>query len=481
MSTLDSIAKSFVWRFMERFGAQVITIIVFVLLGRILEPEVFGLLSLITAFTAILDVFVDGGIPTALVQKEGADEIDYSSVFYFNILFSLLLYALLFIVAPYVAAYYSNDGLTLIIRVVGISLIVSGFKTVQIAYISKNFLFSKLFTANIISSLLSGVAAVILALWGYGVWALVAQSIVSQSCSMIVLWIIVPWRPRWLFSIRRLGTLINYSWKVLATNLLSTGYDKLSQLIIGKKYSPEDLAFYIQGQYIPYSLISSINVSLDSVLLPGFSKEQSNKESIKELSRLSIRVCSFIIVPMMIGAAAVSDGLIVLLLKEKWLPASPYFRIACFSFAFYPVASVNSNIMKALGRSDMLLKVETIKKVLGVGAIVLSMSYGVKAIAYALLAANLLGVTISMWAGNKMVGYRLKSQFQDVLPSLLISAVMGVSVMLASSLGISSNILVVIQILFGIILYCLLSYICNRRDLNLLIEIVKKLVNYTKG
>ena len=354
-----------IWRFMERCGAQGVNFVVSIILARLLAPELYGTIALITVFTAILEIFVDSGMGNALIQKKDADDVDFSSVFYFNMLMCVVLYGVMFISAPYIAKFYKDSELTPIVRVMSLVLIISGLKNVQQAYVSRTMQFKRFFFATLGGTIVAAVVGIWMAYEGYGVWALVAQNLVNKVIDTTVLWFTVKWRPKLLFSIKRLKGLVSYGWKLLASSLLDTVYNNLRQLIIGKLYSSSDLAFYNRGKQFPNFVITNINTSIDSVLFPAMSSQQDDTERVRSMTRRSIKISSYIMWPLMMGLAFTATSIVSLVLTDKWLPCVPFLRIFCFVYVFFPIHTANLNAIKAMGRSDLFLKLEVIKKVIG--------------------------------------------------------------------------------------------------------------------
>ena len=362
-----------IWRFMERCGAQGVNFVVSIILARLLAPELYGTIALITVFTAILEIFVDSGMGNALIQKKDADDVDFSSVFYFNMLMCVVLYGVMFISAPYIAKFYKDSELTPIVRVMSLVLIISGLKNVQQAYVSRTMQFKRFFFATLGGTIVAAVVGIWMAYEGYGVWALVAQNLVNKVIDTTVLWFTVKWRPKLLFSIKRLKGLVSYGWKLLASSLLDTVYNNLRQLIIGKLYSSSDLAFYNRGKQFPNFVITNINTSIDSVLFPAMSSQQDDTERVRSMTRRSIKISSYIMWPLMMGLAFTATSIVSLVLTDKWLPCVPFLRIFCFVYVFFPIHTANLNAIKAMGRSDLFLKLEVIKKVIGLIVLVLSL------------------------------------------------------------------------------------------------------------
>ncbi len=418
------VASNLIWRFLERFGAQIVAFIVSIILARLLDPVVYGTIALVTVFTTILQVFVDSGFGMALVQKKDSDEIDFSTVFYFNVGICLFLYLIMFILAPFIARFYNNDQLSLIIRILSLILVISGFKSIQSVYVAKHLIFKKFFFATLVGTVVSAGVGIYMAYKGYGVWALITQNLLNQGIDTIILWITVGWRPKKVFSFKRLKTLFSFGWKLLVSALLDVGYNQLRALIVGKKYSAEDLAYYNRGEQIPNLAISNINTSIDSVLLPSMSIAQNDKQRVKRMLKRSISVSSFILLPIMAGIAVTADSLVAILLTEKWNPAIPYLQMFCIIYAFYPIHTANLNAMKAMGRSDYFLKLEIIKKIIGLGLLLGAMWISVQAIVISLLIANVISLLINTYPNKKLLGYGIFEQIKDLLPALILSGVM---------------------------------------------------------
>ena len=323
------VISNFIWRFAERCGAQLVSFVVSIVLARLLEPSVYGTVALVTVFTTILQVFIDSGLGTALIQKKNADDLDYSSVFYFNFVVCIILYLGMFIAAPYIAKFYGNMSLIPVIRVISLTLIISGVKNIQQAYVSSNMLFKRFFFSTIGGTIVSAFIGIFMAYIGMGVWALVAQQLSNAMIDTMILWITVKWRPKAVFSWERLKSLLAYGWKLLVAVLLDTVYNNLRNLVIGKMYSSADLAFYNQGDKFPKIIVTNINTSIDSVLLPTLSSEQDNKARVKEMTRRAIKTSTYIMAPLMMGLAFCAKTVVELVLTQKWLPCVPFLQIFC--------------------------------------------------------------------------------------------------------------------------------------------------------
>lgn len=479
MSQRSNIYINFLWRLMERIGAQGVSLLVSIVLARLLDPSAFGVVAMITVVTSFLQVFLDGGFSIALIQKKDADDLDFSSVFYFNVVFSLFLYAVLYFISPMVASFYQQPSLTQLLRALGLTLIVFAFKSVQQAYVSRHMMFKKFFFSTLGGTIGAAFIGIGLAYAGYGAWALVIQNIVNMLVDTIVLWIVVKWRPRLAFSWKRLKTLLSFGWKILVADLLEVGYRELRQLVIGKMYSSGDLAYYNRGRQFPDLIITNVNTSLDSILLPSLSNAQSNTDAVREMMRRSIKTATYIMSPFLIGLFVCAEPLVDLLLTEKWLPCVPYLRIFCVTSIFYPINTSNISAYKALGRSDITLILGIIKKVLGIAVLIVVMRYGPLIIAYSLLFTSLCGQIINSFPSKKLMNYSYGSQLKDLIPNLGLSLLMGGIVYLVTFIGLNNLMTLLIQIPLGVGLYILFSKLFHVDSYLYILETFKEII-YTK-
>lgn len=464
------------WKFLERCGSQGISIVVSIILARMIEPSAFGIMSLIYVFTSLLTVFVDSGMGVALIQKKDADDTDFSSVFFFNMGIGVLFYLLMFFVSPFIASFYDKPELVNILRVESLILIIAGLRNVQQAYVSKKMIFKKFFYATISGVLFSAIIAILMAYKGLGVWALVAQSILNITVSTMVLWIVVDWRPKLLFSIYKLRRLVNFGWKLLVTGLIESLYNDLRILVIGKMYKTSDLAYYNMGAQIPYGIVNNINTTIDSVFLPTVAAEQDNLENIKRMARRSIVTSTYIMAPLMLCMASVADNFVNIVLTEKWTGCIPFMRIFCVIFLFYPINTSNLNVIKALGRSDIILKLEIFKKTLGIVSILITMWVSPLAMAYGMLCCSIINQFVNAWPNRRLLGYSYLEQIRDILPNLILAIAVSSILWVLSFLDVSRAILFVLQIVTGIVLYPTLSYLFKVESFKYVTGILKMYV-----
>ena len=469
--------SNLIWRFFERGGSQLVSFVVSVILARILDPASYGTVSKVLVITSIMLVFVDSGMANALIQKKDPDDLDFSSVFFFNICFCMILYMALFFAAPWISVVYKEPGLTPIVRVLGLTLVVSGLKNVQQAYVSKTLQFRRFFFATLGGTLFSAVLGITMAKRGYGVWALVAQQLSNVTVNTVILWFTVGWKPKRMFSWRRLGGLLSYGWKLLAASLIDQVYIKIYPLIIGIRYSSEDIAFYEKGMNWPNLIVENINNSMDSVLLPVLSAEQDHRERVREMTRRAIKTGTYVIMPLMAGLAACATPIVRLLMTEKWLPSVPYLQIFCIIYAFYPLHTANLNAIKAVGRSDTFLVLEIVKRGLELIILLITMHYGVFPMVLGLLVSELASQGINAWPNRKLLDYPYPAQFRDMLPSILLSLVMAACVYPVILLGLPDWLTLLIQIPLGAAIYVLGSKLLKLDSFEYLLSTVRRLIS----
>lgn len=476
----ESVLGNFVWRLLERFGAQGVTLIVSFVLARLLDPSIYGIVALITVITTFLQIFIDGGLGNSLIQKKDADDLDFSSVFYVNLVLGIALYVALFFLAPLISSFYNVGDLTALIRVVGLILIISSLKNVQQAYVSRHMMFKKFFFSTLAGTILAAVTGILLAIYGFGVWALVIQMLVNTFVDTLILWFTVGWKPKWMFSFKRVKGLLNFGWKLLLARLLSESFIQVKQLMVGKRYSKEDLAFYNQGEKIPSLIVTNINTSLDSVLFPTLSNEQDSKDNLRFITKKAITLCTFVLTPLMILLFICAEDLVRLVLTEKWLPCVPYLRIFCVVYMFYPIHTANLNAINALGKSSTYLILEIIKVSLGMLAIIIAMNFGPLYIAIAYMLTSIVAVFINSIPNSKYIKYGPLNQLMDAFPNYIMSFIVGLVVYKTATFLSNSIISLIYQIIVFIVLYVFLAYITKNSNFKYTFELLKSFLNKSK-
>ncbi len=476
MDRKAKVVSNLIWRFFERCGAQLVSFVVTIVLGRILDVAQYGIISKVLVITTILMVFVDSGMANGVIQKKDPDDLDFSSVFFFNLCFCLLLYTLLFFAAPLIARMYRDPALVPLVRVLGLTVVVGGIKNVQQAYVSKTLQFKRFFFATLGGTLFSGALGIAMAKMGYGVWALVAQQLSNVTVNTAILWFTVGWRPKRMFSFRRLGGLLRYGWKLLGAQLLDTIYLKLYPLVIGIRYTDTDLAFYDRGNHLPNLVVENINYSIDSVLLPVLSDQQDDAAQVREMTSRAIKTSTYVMMPLMAGLAVCAEPLIRLLLTEKWLPCVPYLQIFCVIYAFYPLHTANLNAIKAMGRSDVFLWLEIIKKALETAVLLLTMRFGVFAMAMGQLFSSLLAQLINAWPNKRLLDYPYLRQLKDMGPSILLSLFMAACVWPLNLLPTGDLVKLLLQIPLGVAVYVLGSFLLKLDSFDFVLSVAGALL-----
>lgn len=483
MSLKSSVITSLIWKFLERIGTQGVQFVVAIVLARLLSPADFGLIALVTVFVTIANVFVQSGLNTALIQKKNADNLDFSTVFYSCVALAVVLYTGLFFGAPVIAKFYNNQTeLIPVIRVLGLMLPLGALNSIQEAYVARNMMFKKLFYRSIGAIIPAGILGVVCAYLGFGIWSLVAQQLSNAFLICVIMWFTVKWRPSLSFSFERWKGLFSFGWKLLCSALLDTFYRNIRDLVIGKLFTPADLGFYNRGDQFPKIIIANINSSIQSVLLPSLSTVQDDRVRLKSLARRSIKTSSFLILPMMTGLAAIAKPLTLVVLGEKWLPAVPFIQICCFSYAFWPIHTTNLSAINAVGRSDVFLKLEIIKKCYGLAVLALAIWLFRSPVGIAMSAAITapLGSFVNAYPNKKLLNYGFIEQMKDFVPSFLLSLAMGSSIyfggnFLTENLNLTPVLLLVMSVIVGLLLYLGLAKAFRFECLDYLIKTMKDL------
>lgn len=480
----DSLKKKTIsglfWAFAERVGAQLVNFVVSIVLARMLMPEQYGVIGIVLVFVNLCNVFVDSGFGRALVQKKDADDLDFSSAFYFGLGFSAVLYALLYALAPWIARVYDMPILSPVIRVMGLRLIVAAYNSVQKAKVSREMQFKRFFFSTIGGTLISAVFGIVLAWMGFGVWALVAQELTNVAFDTVILSLTIRWHPKWMFSLERAMALFRYGWKVLVASLVDTLYADFRSLYIGKLYTADDLAFYTRGKQFPYLLSDNVNASISSVLFPAMSSCKDDVEEVKGMTRRAMKTSAYIISPMMFGLAAVAKPLVLLLLTEKWLPCVPFLQILCINCALTPLQSANIQSIYALGRSDIVLRLNVIKKTFGFAMVIVFARISVLAMAWAGVATGLFSLMVNSWPNKKLMGYGIWEQLRDVVPCWLLSGTMALLVQLVSLLGLPLVAELALMVIVGAGSYVALSALFRVESFGYLLKMLRPILNKLK-
>ena len=454
----EKVLSGLIWTFGERILAQGVSFVLSIILARILMPSEYGIIAMVMVFINIANVFTSTGFGESLVQKKNADELDFSTVFYCTFGMSVVIYVILFTCAPYIAKFYHTKEIVLVLRILSLKIIMSSIATVQHAYVQKQMMFKKFFFSTLGGTIISGVLGIMLAYAGAGVWALVVQYLINTIIDIIVLFITVPWHPKFLFSLKRAKSLMNFGWKLVLANLINAVYNELRSLIIGRSYSSAALAYYNKGNQIPALVITNIDTAIGTVVFPAMS-ETEEKERLKAIGRRAMKTTSYIILPIMTGLIIVSRPLILLLLTEKWENSIIFMQILCLYWMTQPIQTTNWQIIKAVGRSDLCLKLEFLKKSIGIIMILVSMQFGAIAIAISAAIFGFISMVINILPNKKLINYSIKEQLLDIMPSFFASLAMGIIVYIISFIKMPTVVLFIIQVILGICTYLTISYI----------------------
>lgn len=472
-SEKSKVLKGFFWKFAERISSQGVSFILSVILARLLLPEEYGIIAMLQIFIVIANVFITSGFASSLIQKKDADNIDFSTMLWCSMSMSIFLYLVIFILAPYIASFYKLPQLTSVLRVYAISLILSGYNSIQNAWISRNMIFKKNFFSSLSGTIGAGILGIIMAYNGFGVWSLVTQSLSNIFINMIVLKSIIPWRPSFVFSKDSAKRLSNYGFRILLTNLLSTICNEIRQLLIGKFYSPADLAFYNRGKQIPHLFNTNIDNTINSVLFPALSNHSDNPEEVKKLTRKTIKTSSYILFFFMGLIFVIAEPLTELLLTEKWLPSVPYMKLMCISGMISSVSTANLQAIKAIGRSDVTLKLEFYKKPVFILMLIISVNISVYAVACTMPLYSLYAAYVNMNPNKKLLNYNILEQLNDYKPAFLLLIAMLLITYPVSFLQINKYILCLLQILTCVSSYLVLSLIFKVSSLNYIYTTIK--------
>lgn len=462
----NKVVKGLLWTYAERMLAQFISLAVTVVLARMLSPSVYGMISIVTIFINFADTFAVNGLGNSLIQKKDADELDFSSVFFFNLVFSSFIYLLLFLSAGPISVFYDITELELVLKVMAVRIPIAAVNSVQQAYVSKKMEFRKFFFSSLGGTVFSAFAGISMAYLGFGVWALAAQYLSNAVIDTCVLWFASGWRPSFQYSNTRMKSLFSYGWKVLAGSLLISIYGDIQNLVIGKKFSSKDLAFSEKGRQFPALIAANINTSISKVLFPAVSASQNKTKEVKAMTRRAVSAGTYLLAPVLSGLAAAAENIVRIVLTDKWIPCVPYLRIMCMIFLLQPIQTAGIQAMKALGESGLYLKLEIIKKIAGTVVLLCSVFLfdSVLAIIWGSLISEMISAAVNFPANKRLINYTYIEQFEDIIQTVLISIVMVLAVRMADDIFISPGLSLAAQAVTGVAVYIGLSAILKNKD-----------------
>lgn len=440
------------WKLTEKAGTQIIQFAISVVLARLITPEEYGIVGLLAIFIALSDVVIQQGLSTALVQKGDAESVDFSSVFWANVAVSCVLYILLFLSAPMIAAFYHEPSLTLILRVLSVGVVIGSLGGVHYTILVKRLEFRKSFFSGLSNSLVYGIVGIALAMKGAGVWALVIGNICGRAAGTVVYWLTVRWCPKREFSLQRLRVLFRFGSRLLVTNMINTLMNNIHSVIIGRYFTKSEMGYYQRGQQIPQTLLLAIDGSISEVLYPTFSLIKDDKHTVKAAVRRALKTSMFLILPVLAGLFSVAESLTLFLFTEKWAAAVPFMQLSCIVCAFWPL-SVREHAINALGFSGATMKNSLATKGITLVLIFLCVRAGIYAVLISTIAASVISLLISSHYTKKYYDYSLWELCADIGPMLLLSVVMGAAVLALNGLALVPVVKLLIQIPLGVAIY----------------------------
>ncbi len=464
----NTTVKGVGWSFADSILSQGIVFLVGIVLARLLSPEEYGLLGILMIFILISESIVNSGLSSALIRKQDATEQDYSTVFITNLLLSVVMYAVLFLCAPFISNFFDKPQLTLLLRVMGVIVIINAISLVPLTKLTKLVNFKSITFCSIASAIIAGIVGISMACMGYGVWSLVGQHLTRQLVYTIALWIANKWHPSWQFSVSSFKELWGFGWKLLASGLINTIWNEIYKVVIGKCYTPATLGQYTQAHF--YADIFSRNMSnvIQRVSYPVLSQMQDEKERLKQAYRQVIKVTMLVTFVFMFGLAGCAKQFIFVLIGEQWLPCVGYLQILCFSMALYPLHAINLNMLQVQGRSDLFLKLEIIKKCIAVIPILLGIFIDIYWMLIGSVVVGWFAYYLNAFYSGPYLNYSVWAQIKDITPSLLLALGMGLIVFCVGYLPLSPYLLLFIQILIGAII---VFTVCEITKLNEYLQI----------
>ena len=444
--------KGTVWSSLDAFLGQGITFLVGLVLARLLSPEEYGLIAIITIFISVFNSIVDSGFSNALIRKQDATEADFNTVFYTNLFISVMLSSALFFGAPLIADFFARPQLTPLTKAMSSVVVINAFSIVQNIRLTKNIDFKTKTKVSLIASIVSGVVGIAMAFGGFGVWSLVAQQISRQLLNSVFLWVFNKWLPRLIFSWKSFKEMFDFGWKLLVSGLINTIWTEIYQVVIGKFYQPQTLGQYTRAQQFSSIFSSNLTSIIQRVSYPVLSQLQDDKERLKSGYKRIIKITMLVSFVLMLGLAAIAKPMILVLIGDKWLPAVPFLQILCFNMMLYPLHSINLNMLQVQGRSDLFLKLEIVKKFIGVGPLCLGIFVDIYYMLIGSVFVGFFSYYLNARYSGPFLNYSIKEQVKDIIPSFLVALFMALPVYAISYLPFNPFILLPIQLLAGLLI-----------------------------
>lgn len=474
-----TVYTSLAWNFLERLCVECIQLVISIILARILLPEDYGVLALITIFISISTVLVETGLSSSIINKKDVTQRQINFIFSISLIASIILYVIIFFCAPIIATFYdAYDPVLLVklLRVYSLVLPVGAITSVQIAVVHKNMQFKKMFLVNFIAVIISGAIGVFLALNGYGAWALIAQQMTSKIILLISLTVILKWVPRLGKPDQDSWEMIKYGSNILGLGLFNVVYNQFSSITVGKIYTPNSLAFYNKAQTFPSMIATNTDYSMQKVMFSAYSKEKENIGRIKEMMRNTISIISFILFPLLLGMLATTENIVYCLLSEKWMPCVPYMQLFCLFYLLQPLKTTGAQALNGIGQSKLSLRVGIVSKIIGIILILSTVWFGLVYLLIGLILSEIIASVVYILLNKKYFNYTIGEQLKDFVPSLICSSIMCISAIMIGKIinSLAPIMMLILQCVCGAIVYFATSLILNRKMFNTLKTFLKK-------
>lgn len=479
---MDTVLKqktisSILWSLVQRFGVMIISFCANLVLARLLTPDDYGVIGMLLIFISVSNTFIDGGFGTALIQKKEPTQEDYSTIFFWNIFISVILTGILYISSPLISEFYRLPLLSDVLKVMGTVLVINAFSVVQTNILQKKFEFKKLATINIIANIAASILAIVLALRGFGVWSLVFRYLSCSLVISIILWITTKWKPMLTFKFKSFRTLGKFGGMVLLANLVETIYTEFQGLVIGRAFSAKDLGYYTQAKRLEEIPTLGISSAVNQASFPVYASIQDDKQSLKTLIRRNINTLSFINFPLYAILLIIAEPLFIILFSDKWLESVPYFRILCLAGAIYPITSLNTNIIKSLGKGNIYFYMQLFKRVIGICLIIGGLRYGMLGLMWVLVLNAYLMYGVNIYFANKLLKYSLLEQLGDIVKNLYITILCSLPTVALVFLNINMFVLMGMQIVMFVMCFILVCILTKNSTYNDFLKLIKSYIN----
>lgn len=466
--------SSMFWQFMQGFGGQFVTFWVGIILARLLTPTDYGIVAIAGMFLGILGMFADGGLAQAVIQKKDADEKDFNTMFVTQLVFSSLIFIVVYFLAPYFASLFNNNELVSLIRVMALTMPLGALAGVQYCVVSRRLMFKWFFYASTISLVVSATVGVCMAYSGYGPWALVGQKMSATIVNTFVVFFLLDWHPKFQFAKDRFITLFKQGLKYLGTSFIGTITAQVKDWCLGLKYSPADLAYYNKGGSVPNMFCNNIDATIQNVLFPAISQIQDDKERVRNAISRSIRTSTFVLFPLLFGLSVTADKLIPILYSDKWNPSIPFMQVLCISLAIGIMCNVNTQALKATGNIGIVLKMEFIKKPVMFVTIIGTMLISPLAIALGILFYNIFVYVVNAYPNKKIINYSYVDQIKDVAPNFIQATVMALIVYLIGLMPLNIYLILASQVIIGSVMYIAMSIFLKNESFGYVLRTIKE-------